>query len=92
MNRQEFNTGLMNLAGHMTMGRHIRATIDAAKESGQYVQISSALPAVHVYRGEDDEFSFQEHEAREVLNEANKLAEEFGLWLNDALLYIAQSW
>lgn len=92
MDKQEFNAGLDRLAAHMQLGRHVKRTIDAAKAAGQYVQINQQLPAVYVYRGPDDEYHFQEHEADPILAEARRLADEFGLWMGDAILYMAQEW
>ena len=92
MKSEEIRQGVDRLALHMTMSRNIHRTIEAAKASGQYVQIDQTLPSVFIYRGPDDEFFYQEHEAERVLAEAQRLADEFGLWASDALLYQAQEW
>ena len=65
----------------------IEKTANAARKSCQYVIIDSVLPTVYVYRGEDDDFHFQEHEANDLLSQVPDYADP-----EDYILYIAQGW
>lgn len=71
---------------------------NSARESGQDVQIESMLPTVSIMRGDGDEFFFQEHQADDILEKAQKIIVDLGeeaemeLSVEDVLLYQAQNW
>lgn len=72
---------------HEELVTQITRIADAAREEGQYVEINDVLPTVLIYRGEDDEFFFQEHEAVDLLQTVPDYVN-----VEDYLLYIAQEW
>lgn len=92
MNKQEIQTGITHLAAHMTMSKNIQRTITEAKEQGQYAQVAANRKQVVIHRGPSDEdfFCFYDQDAIDLLQKADELAEEFGLWATDALIYLAQ--
>lgn len=44
-----------------TIIKTILATVQAALDAGQTIRIERTLPAIEIFRGEDDFFAFQEH-------------------------------
>lgn len=77
----------------------IASTAQVARDAGQSVTINPTLPTVSVYRGEGDEFFFQEHEADDLLTQAretldNLIDEEDVAQIGEeeVILHQAQGW
>ena len=70
----------------------IELIADSARSAGQYVEINPYLPTVLVYRGPDDEYFFQEHEASELLDKAETVSNEYEVSQEDYILWSAQGW
>ncbi|MBE0508513.1 MAG: hypothetical protein IBX50_17650, partial [Marinospirillum sp.] len=72
------------------------STVEAVKKA--HGCTNCTLPAIEIYRGEDDFFAFQEHEAEALLEQAKELILDLGeaaetqLDVEDVLLSQAQEW
>lgn len=79
-----------------TLTAQIQKTAEAARASGQHIEVDFMLPSITIYRSENDQFSFQEHEAAPLLKEANEIIKGLGadgtITAADFLLYSAQNW
>lgn len=80
------------LQQHMNMAKIIHASIQASKDAGCTVEINQNLPSVFIDLGEGNEYFFQEHEASELLIQADFVANTYGIWASDALLWLSQGW
>jgi hypothetical protein len=69
-----------------------------ARLEGQSVAINRSLPSVSVKTSGDEEYFFQEHEAEQLIDRAQKAIDELGsesqpvLDIEDYILYLAQGW
>jgi hypothetical protein len=76
----------------------VQRTAVSAINSGQSVVIDRMLPSVAIYHGPDQEFFFQEHEAKKLLDDAEVAVEGLVqethqvLVVEDYLLFLSQSW
>jgi hypothetical protein len=82
---------MTDLKQHMDMLKSIQETVAAAYASGQRVQCNLNLPTVFIDTGENEYF-FQESEAVDLLKEADQIADMYGIWASDALIWLAQGW
>lgn len=73
--------------------KSILTSAEAARKAGQSVDIVWMLPTVHVHRGPDDEFFFQEYEAQKLIDDAVKATAEMeDATAADFILAMAQGW
>lgn len=76
------------------MKKHIEASAEAARDNGQTINIYKGVPIVAIdsLKKDSDEYFFQGEQASELLQEAEKASNKFGVSEEDYILYIAQSW
>ncbi len=71
----------------------IKQTATCAMLHGWHIEINRQLPYVSVEGPEEkDDYFFQEHEAEELLKEAEKAADKFDVHAYEYILWSAQGW
>jgi len=71
------------------MQQQIEARAEAARAAGQSIEINRSLPTVCIQCDADNEYFFQEWEATELLDDADKAAVQFNVSVEDVLLAAA---
>ena len=72
---------------NLQLAQRVEDCVKAAQLRGQRCEIDNVLPTVLIVHGADDEFFFQEQNARELLDSVPAYCNPA-----DYLLYISQSW
>lgn len=62
------------------------------REGGTRISIDRGLPAVSIEDSFHGSYYFQEHEAEELLQQADRSAEDLGIDAETYLLYVSASW